>query len=395
MARGSDAVPRSTIGGDGEFRVTTLGTYVYTVHAWIDHFTSWRESLRKKVGANQDVTVDLLIGAELLDAAARRATGAAAAQFAQWAGLLRQTSNRPAAIDLALADEMATLVAMYPDRQLAVTYERELRVIVEREKARFSAWYEMFPRSCAPEPGRHGTFKDCEARLPYIATMGFDVLYLPPIHPIGGAFRKGKNHALVAGPDDPGSPWAIGAAEGGHKAIHPELGTLADFLHLVAKAKDMGIEIALDLAFQCSPDHPYVTAHPQWFRQRPDGSIQYAENPPKRYQDIYPLDFETEDWQALWDELKSVVQFWIDQGIRIFRVDNPHTKSFRFWEWMIGDIRQDYPEVIFLSEAFTRPKVTLSIGEAGVYPVLHVLCLAQYQGGTHAVFDGVDAERGA
>ena len=222
----------------GEFRVTTLGTYVYTVLAWIDHFSSWRESLRKKVGANQDVTVDLLIGAELLDAAARRATGAAAAQFAQWAGLLRQTSNRPAAIDLALADEMATLVAMYPDRQLAVTYERELRVIVEREKARFSAWYEMFPRSCAPEPGRHGTFKDCEARLPYIATMGFDVLYLPPIHPIGGAFRKGKNHALVAGPDDPGSPWAIGAAEGGHKAIHPELGTLADFLHLVAKAKE-------------------------------------------------------------------------------------------------------------------------------------------------------------
>lgn len=349
----------------GGFRVTTLGTYVYTVHAWIDHFTSWREGLRKKVGANQDVTVDLLIGAELLDAAARRATGAAAAQFAQWAGLLRQTSNRPAAIDLALTDEMATLVAIYPDRQLAVTYERELRVVVEREKARFSAWYEMFPRSCAPESGRHGTFKDCEARLPYIATMGFDVLYLPPIHPIGGAFRKGKNHALVAGPDDPGSPWAIGAAEGGHKAIHPELGTLADFLHLVAKAKDMGIEIALDLAFQCSPDHPYVTAHPQWFRQRPDGSIQYAENPPKRYQDIYPLDFETEDWQALWDELKSVVQFWIDQGIHIFRVDNPHTKSFRFWEWMIGDIRQDYPDVIFLSEAFTRPKVRYQLAKLG------------------------------
>jgi starch synthase (maltosyl-transferring) len=361
-------VPMRFLGNDrwdGGFRVTTLGTYVYTVHAWIDHFTSWRESLRKKVGANQDVTVDLLIGAELLDAVARRATGAAAAQFAQWAGLLRQTSNRPAAIDLALADEMPTLVALYPDRQLAVTYERELQVIVEREKARFSAWYEMFPRSCAPEPGRHGTFKDCEARLPYIETMGFDVLYLPPIHPIGGAFRKGKNHALVAGPNDPGSPWAIGAAEGGHKAIHPELGTLADFLHLVAKAKDMGIEIALDLAFQCSPDHPYVTAHPQWFRQRPDGSIQYAENPPKRYQDIYPLDFETEDWQALWDELKSVVQFWIDQGIRIFRVDNPHTKSFRFWEWMIGDIRQNYPDVIFLSEAFTRPKVRYQLAKLG------------------------------
>lgn len=349
----------------GGFRVTTLGAYVYTVRAWIDHFTSWREGLRKKVGANQDVTVDLLIGAELLDAAARRATGAAATQCAQWAGLLRQTSNRPATIDLALADEIATLVAMYPDRQLAVTYERELRVVVEREKARFSTWYEMFPRSCVSEPGRHGTFKDCEARLPYIAKMGFDVLYLPPIHPIGRAFRKGKNHALVADLNDPGSPWAIGAAEGGHKALHPELGTLADFLHLVAKSKDMGIEIALDLAFQCSPDHPYVTAHPQWFRRRPDGSIQYAENPPKKYQDIYPLDFETEDWQALWNELKSVVQFWIDQGVRIFRVDNPHTKSLRFWEWMIGEIRQDYPDVIFLSEAFTRPKVRYQLAKLG------------------------------
>ncbi|MGH8009934.1 MAG: alpha-amylase family glycosyl hydrolase, partial [Candidatus Binatia bacterium] len=204
-----------------------------------------------------------------------------------------------------------------------------------------------------------------EARLPYVAAMGFDVLYLPPIHPIGQAHRKGKNNAPVATADDPGSPWAIGAEEGGHKAFHPQLGTLEDFQRLVAKAQEYDMELALDLAFQCTPDHPYVQEHPQWFRHRPDGSIQYAENPPKKYQDIYPLDFETEHWQELWDELKSVVFFWIDQGIRIFRVDNPHTKSFRFWEWLIGAIRKEYPEVIFLAEAFTRPKVMYRLAKLG------------------------------
>src|SRR5690606_8144632 len=240
-------------------------------------------------------------------------------------------------------------------RHFATTYEPTLRTIVDRKRAGFSAWYELFPRSASPVPGRHGTLKDVEARLPYIASMGFDVLYLPPIHPIGTTFRKGPNNATVAGPNDVGSPWAIGAPEGGHKSIHPQLGTLQDFHDLVAAASKFNMEIALDIAFQCSPDHPYVREHPEWFRKRPDGTIQYAENPPKKYQDIYPFDFETEAWQSLWEELKSIFVYWIEQGVRIFRVDNPHTKPFPFWEWVIGEIRAQWPDVIFLSEAFTRP----------------------------------------
>ncbi|HZA57031.1 MAG TPA: alpha-amylase family glycosyl hydrolase, partial [Candidatus Udaeobacter sp.] len=217
----------------------------------------------------------------------------------------------------------------------------------------------------ASNPGAHGTFQDCEQRLSYIAGMGFDVLYLPPIHPIGRSFRKGKNNDLIAGPQDVGSPWAIGAKEGGHKAIHPQLGSLEDFRRLVAKAREFGIEIALDIAFQCTPDHPYVREHPEWFRKRPDGSIQYAENPPKKYQDIYPLDFERDDWKELWDELKSVFIFWSEQGVRIFRVDNPHTKSFLFWEWVIAEVKRDYPDALFLAEAFTRPKVMYRLAKLG------------------------------
>jgi len=349
----------------GEFRVTALGSYLYTVQAWVDRFTSWRDGFRKKVAANQDVRIDVLVGADLLDAAAQRARGVAAAQLSEWSATLRSKPESATTIDLALADEVAILVAAHPDRQFAVTYERELRVVVDPEKARFSAWYELFPRSCASEAGRHGTFADCEKRLPYVAAMGFDVLYFPPIHPIGRTFRKGKNNALTTTAEDPGSPWAIGSSEGGHKAIHPQLGTLDDFRRLLRRAREHGLELALDLAYQCAPDHPYVKAHSQWFRHRPDGSIQYAENPPKKYQDIYPIDFETEDWRALWEELHSIVQFWIDQGVRIFRVDNPHTKSFRFWEWMIGEIRKISPEVIFLSEAFTRPKVRYRLAKLG------------------------------
>jgi starch synthase (maltosyl-transferring) len=249
--------------------------------------------------------------------------------------------------------------------QSTVTYPRELVVTVDREKAGFSAWYEMFPRSASPVPGRHGTFKDCEARLPYIAEMGFDVLYLPPIHPIGKTGRKGKNNTLPAGPEDPGTPWAIGSSEGGHKAINPRLGTLVDFKHLLSKAKQLNIEIALDIAFQCSPDHPYVKEHPEWFLHRPDGSIQYAENPPKKYQDIYPLNFETEDRQGLWEELKSIVVYWAKQGVRIFRMDNPHTKPFPFWEWLLSEAKKEYPDVIFLAEAFTRPKIMYRLAKLG------------------------------
>jgi starch synthase (maltosyl-transferring) len=223
----------------------------------------------------------------------------------------------------------------------------------------------MFPRSCAPAPGRHGTFKDCENMLPYVASMGFDVLYLPPIHPIGRTHRKGKNNAVISTASDPGSPWAIGAEAGGHKAILPELGKLEDFKSLVRKAEALGIEVALDLAFQCSPDHPYVKEHPQWFRRRPDGSVQYAENPPKKYEDIYPLDFTSDHWRELWQELLSVVQFWIDQGIRIFRVDNPHTKPLPFWQWLIDEIKKKNPDVIFLAEAFTRPRVMYRLAKLG------------------------------
>ncbi|MEW6248745.1 MAG: alpha-1,4-glucan--maltose-1-phosphate maltosyltransferase [Nitrospirota bacterium] len=350
----------------GAFRVAETGWYVYTVTAWTDRFKSWRRDLAKKVEAGQDVAMDLLIGAGLLKDAARRAAGSDAQALARSADDLAAAGADPAArIRVALSDEVAALMERHADRRFAATYEKELAVVVDREKARFSTWYEMFPRSCSPEPGRHGTFRDCEARLPYIASMGFDVLYFPPIHPIGRTHRKGKNNRPVGGPDDPGSPWGIGAEEGGHKAIHPQLGSLSDFHRLLAKAREQGLEIALDLAFQCSPDHPYVKEHPEWFRRRPDGSVQYAENPPKKYQDIYPLEFETEDWRALWRELKSVVTYWIDQGVRIFRVDNPHTKPFQFWEWLIADIKQRHPDVIFLSEAFTRPKVMYRLAKLG------------------------------
>jgi starch synthase (maltosyl-transferring) len=256
-------------------------------------------------------------------------------------------------------------MSRFPDRSNAATYDRLLSVIVERERAHYGAWYEMFPRSCADEPGRHGTFKDCEKRLPYIARMGFDVLYLPPIHPIGLTHRKGRNNSPKCTPGDTGSPWGIGSKDGGHKAVHPELGTLEDFDHLVAAARESGIEIALDIAFQCSPDHPYVVEHPVWFRWRPDGTVQYAENPPKKYQDIYPLNFESEAWRELWEEMKSVLLFWIEQGVKIFRVDNPHTKPFRFWEWLIAEIRHTHPDVVFLAEAFTRPKVMQYLAKSG------------------------------
>ncbi len=258
-----------------------------------------------------------------------------------------------------------TIKAWVDDQRYVITYPRELIVNVDREKAGCSAWYEMFPRSASPVPGRHGTFKDCEVRLPYIAEMGFDVLYLPPIHPIGKTGRKGKNNTLNAGPEDPGTPWAIGSEEGGHKAINPRLGTLEDFKRLLVKAKKYNIEVALDIAFQCSPDHPYVKEHPEWFLRRPDGSIQYAENPPKKYQDIYPLNFDTEDWKGLREELKGIVLYWAKNGVRIFRVDNPHTKPFAFWEWLIAEVKKPYPDTLFLSEAFTRPKIMYHLAKLG------------------------------
>ncbi len=358
----------------GEFTVTDLGRYRYTVTGWMDPFGTWRRDLQKRVDAGQDVEVDLMIGAGLVEQAANRAKGPARRTLKAFAKRMTEELDAEppedpaddARVQSALEDELADLMAAQPSRRLATRYPRELTVAVDPERARYSAWYELFPRSTATDPGRHGTFKDVEARLPYINRLGFDVLYLPPIHPVGHTHRKGPNNVEESGPDDPGSPWAIGSEEGGHTAIHPQLGTMKDFEHLVRTARrDFGIEVALDLAYQCSPDHPWVLKHPEWFRHRPDGTIQYAENPPKRYQDIFPLDFDTPAWSELWDELLGVVEFWIGHGVRIFRVDNPHTKPFQFWEWLIGKIKAEYPEIVFLSEAFTRPKVMYRLAKLG------------------------------
>ncbi len=342
------------------------GRYRYTVLSWVDHFQSWHHELERRQDA-ADVKIALLVGAGLIESGATRATGGDAATLESWAAQLRNVAAGDADVGAmkaaALDPARAQIMDKFPDRSLAVSSSREL--IVDRRRAEYSTWYELFPRSASPEPGRHGTFRDVEARLPYVARMGFDVLYFPPIHPIGRIDRKGKNNTLTPTADDVGSPWAIGSAEGGHKDILPELGTLADFRRLVAKAREHGIELALDIAFQCAPDHPYVRAHPAWFKHRPDGSVQYAENPPKKYQDIYPFDFESQDWQALWTELKDVMEFWVGQGVSIFRVDNPHTKSFAFWEWAIGEIKRLHPEVLFLAEAFTRPKVMHRLAKLG------------------------------
>ncbi|HUP89295.1 MAG TPA: alpha-1,4-glucan--maltose-1-phosphate maltosyltransferase, partial [Longimicrobiales bacterium] len=273
-------------------------------------------------------------------------------------------TNSAEAADVALDAKLADAMTTYADRDTQTEYERVLEIVVDPVQARYSTWYELFPRSTSEE-NKHGTFKDVERWLPHIAAMGFDVLYFPPIHPIGTTYRKGKNNSLEADVDDVGSPWAIGSAEGGHKAIHAQLGSLKDFQRLHARAKSLGIEIALDIAFQAAPDHPYVSENDQWFRKRPDGTIQYAENPPKKYQDIYPFDFDTEDIKGMWAELRSVFDYWAQQGVRIFRVDNPHTKAFPFWEWCIASLKATYPDLIFLSEAFTRPKVMYRLAKLG------------------------------
>lgn len=359
--------PMQALGNDrweGSFTVSELGRHCYTVTAWVDHFLSWRHDLKRREDP-KDVAVALEIGAGLARAAATRASGDDAQRLVQLANALVGKEAQESRRAIGVSQELGELMDRYPDRSLAIDYPGELQVVVDPLHARFSAWYELFPRSCTDSPSRHGSFADVEARLPYVAGMGFDVLYLPPIHPIGRVNRKGRNNTLDPGPNDPGSPWAIGAAEGGHKDIHPELGTLEDFRRLVSRAEEHGLKIAMDIAFQCAPDHPYVKEHPQWFRWRPDGQVQYAENPPKKYQDIYPFDFECEDWQALWAELKSVFTYWIDQGVTVFRVDNPHTKPFPFWEWCITEIKREHPETLFLSEAFTRPRVMHRLAKLG------------------------------
>ncbi len=361
--------PMTPLGNDrwrAQFDVQALGRHLYTVCGWVDALKTWRGDLAKKHSAGDDVAVDLLRGAQIIRGIAARATPEDARRLLDWARDLANEDLSPAArVDLAQRDELLGLAWRYPHPEQLAMLEPPLVVVVDRERARYSTWYEMFPRSAGTPPSAHGTLADCEARLPYIAQMGFDVLYLPPIHPIGATHRKGPNNTPLRSPSDPGSPWAIGGEAGGHKSVHPQLGTLEDFRRLLARARELGIEIALDIAFQCSPDHPYVREHPEWFLKRPDGTIQHGENPPKKYQDIYPFDFETVARRDLWTELAGVVGFWIDEGVRIFRVDNPHTKPFAFWEWLIARVKRQSPEVIFLAEAFTRPKVMYRLAKLG------------------------------
>ena len=386
------SAPMESLGNDrwrGLFPVEEQGRYFYTVVGGEDHFDTWASDLRKRLQAaataadevaamvpedagaatdkqtalKEDVALALKTGALLIEDTARRAKGSAAAQLKRWARVVA-SDDLVAASTAALEPELASAVAAYPDSDLETWYERELEISVDREKARYSTWYELFPRSAGAE-GTHGTFRDVESKLDYVAGMGFNVLYMPPIHPVGRSFRKGRNNTVNALEGDVGSPWAIGAAEGGHSAILPELGSFEDFEHLRAAACAKGLELALDIAFQCAPEHPWVSEHPDWFKHRADGSIQYAENPPKKYQDIYPLDFESRDWQNLWNALREVFLFWCDKGVHIFRVDNPHTKAFPFWEWAIASIKNKYPDALFLAEAFTRPRVMEQLAKGG------------------------------
>lgn len=362
------SVPMISAGQDlwcASFTVQEIGRYRYTAEAWIDRFRTWRRDLEKRFAAGKELSAEFLMGADMLRSAATSATGDDAERLRSAAEKLASRLNPKLLVALAWDPGLLELMDRYADRTHVSRYPRELEVVVDRVRARYSAWYELFPRSCSPKPGVHGTLRDVIDRLPYVREMGFNVLYLPPIHPIGRTHRKGRNNSPQVEPNDPGSPWGIGASEGGHKAIHPQLGTLDDFRTLVAAAREHKLEIALDIAFQCSPDHPYVKEHPEWFRHRPDGSIQYAENPPKEYQDIYPFDFECDQWQALWDELLSVVQYWVEQGVEVFRVDNPHTKPFAFWEWLISSVKRNHPQVLFLSEAFTRPNVMFELAKLG------------------------------
>jgi len=360
--------PMNFVGNDrwsGEFTVEEIGIYEYTIEGWVNHLITWLKDIQKRFQAQEKIKIDILSGIPLLERLTQQITSKEGKYIRQLITGLKEEEH-PEKLMVILQDKLlAVIIEENPLKNHKTRYPMELKVIVDRKKALFSAWYELFPRSCSPEINQHGTFLDCENILPDIANLGFDILYFPPIHPIGKTHRKGKNNAITTQKGDPGSPWAIGDETGGHMAIHPQLGSLNDLHRLIKKAKEYGIEIALDLAFQCSRDHPYIKTHPEWFRWRSDGTIQYAENPPKKYEDIVPFDFETDHWQELWQELKKITLYWIEQGIKIFRVDNPHTKPFVFWEWLIGQVKEKYPEVIFLSESFTRPKVMYHLAKIG------------------------------
>jgi starch synthase (maltosyl-transferring) len=361
-ARRFEEAPMEHVAADrwtGSFAVDELGRWTFAIEAWVDRFATWRHELSRKVDVGQrDLTSELLEGSGLLADLIGRLRGEARKTVQAALDALGSDAPQEERVAAALAPELATALEAHPERFEATSLPKPLEVDVDRERARFGAWYELFPRSW-------GGFKGVEAVLPELAELGFDVVYLPPIHPIGTRYRKGKNNAETAGPGEPGSPWAIGGKEGGHTAVHPDLGTLEDFRRLTARGRELGVEICLDFAIQCSPDHPWLREHPDWFHRRPDGTLKYAENPPKRYQDIYNVNFDTADWRALWEALRGVVVFWVEQGVHVFRVDNPHTKPIAFWEWLIRTVRDEHPEVVFLSEAFTRPRVMETLAKAG------------------------------
>ncbi|WP_345266409.1 alpha-1,4-glucan--maltose-1-phosphate maltosyltransferase [Nibrella viscosa] len=361
-------VPMTLINNDrwgATFTVEKQGRYLYTIEAWVDHIASWQHEIILKIKDGQYVNSELLAGVPYVEGMAQRAKGDDKKTLKAIAKLFKDKNQYGDAIAIAQSPQFTEWFNTYPERQHPARHEPILGVEVDREKAGFSTWYCLFPRSASQEPGRHGTFRDVEMLLPRISGMGFDVLYLPPIHPIGTTFRKGKNNSVTSAPGEPGVPYGIGSELGGHTAIHPDLGTLDDFKHLVERCKEFGMEVAMDLAIQCSPDHPWAKEHPEWFKKRPDGTIQYAENPPKKYQDIYPVYFETDEWRSLWEELRHVMLTWGSWGVRMIRVDNPHTKPFAFWEWVIAEVKKVYPDMIFLSEAFTKPKVMQELAKRG------------------------------
>jgi starch synthase (maltosyl-transferring) len=346
------------------FTVDKQGYYTYKVEGWVDHALNWQHGITRKIEDHQHVSSELLEGIAYVEAVVKKATDKEKKYLKHLAGIFASESDYDEAVTEAVSDKLHELFVKYPEKTL-VNASRELQVYVDRLKARFSTWYEFFPRSASKKEGEHGTFKDCERLLPRIAQMGFDTLYFPPIHPIGEVNRKGKNNTTEAFDGDVGSTWGIGSKHGGHKDVHPQLGSLKDFKSVVKKAKDLGIEVAMDYALQAAPDHPWVTEHPSWFKWRPDGTVQYAENPPKKYQDILPIYFESADYKALWDECLDILFYWIDCGIHVFRVDNPHTKPYYFWNWIITEVKKKHPDVLFLAEAFTRPKVMQQLAKQG------------------------------
>jgi starch synthase (maltosyl-transferring) len=341
------------------------GRYQFKIQGWVNHFMTWQNGLIRKFNAQQPLEIEMQIGVQLVEQIIESVSKKDAGILKQWCSALANEERMEKAFKLALNEQVTVFMQKYRGADQVRFYPETLEIDVDRRRAAFSTWYELFPRSASERENMHGTFKDVKKLLPRIAAMGFDVLYLPPIHPIGKVNRKGRNNSLHVTANDPGSPWAIGNENGGHKSIHPELGTIKDFTALIKAANESGIELAMDIAFQCAPDHPYVKQYPQWFKWRPDGTVQYAENPPKRYEDILPFDFETEDWQSLWQELKSIIDFWIKQGIFIFRIDNPHTKPFTFWEWLITSVKKEHPDVLFLAEAFTRPRIMEHLAKIG------------------------------